>query len=190
MNPTEFHDNIIQLLRDHGYTVTPPEQPSHITELDRDDVMAGDATTRRSMTLRHNGQKLDIGHEWSAIPDDWPTEWVPKTETLYTPPCDAPDGFEFAGEFRAPNKGEWFLMPLSHEPCHAAHKYTQDIHILRKLPPTFKRGDRVLVECIYEGPSESYPDCSRVTATSAAHSATGIVYTSDLRHADAGEVSE
>lgn len=33
MNPTEFADNIIKLMRDYGYTVTPPEEASSAAKI-------------------------------------------------------------------------------------------------------------------------------------------------------------
>jgi hypothetical protein len=69
----------------------------------------------------------------------------------YTPPCDAPVGFEWAGEARLPKKGEPYADVIC---CKAqASIATFDFecnpqHILRKLPdePAFKPGDRAWVE--------------------------------------------
>lgn len=54
----------------------------------------------------------------------------------YTPPCDAPEGFEWAGEYRQPDGGEWFWHNTLNEPQCARRqgRCLNSAHILRRLP--------------------------------------------------------
>lgn len=89
-----FVANTAELLRAHGYTVTPPDAP-------------------------------------------------------YTPPCDAPNGFEWAGEERCPRENEWYWSMAYRRPALASFDFETDKHhIFRKLPPQLKVGDRRWVEVI------------------------------------------
>ena len=56
-------------------------------------------------------------------------------EAAYTPPCDAPDGFEWAGGARVPQEGEYYWNAAANKPTEAAYQTHSTRHILRKLPP-------------------------------------------------------
>ena len=67
----------------------------------------------------------------------------------YTPPCEAPYGFEWAGEYRALKAGDWYQHPETENVGPLAMQADGDCldhmtrHILRKLPAAPKPEDQV-----------------------------------------------